>query len=135
MRKWLTYLVALFCVVACTTNKKIVVFGEGDKQLSFSSLHKDLGTIIEGDVKVFEYEFSNTGKSSVTILKAVPTCGCISMELPSAAIEPNNKGKIKTVFDSDGKNGLHKKSIVVQTSLPYPNDIINLSFEVEVKTP
>lgn len=133
MKKNLFYFLILLVVTACAQNKKAVVFGDETNKLAFTHIYKDLGVTTEGDLVSFEYEFTNTGESSISILNAVPTCGCVAVKYPSQPILPNKKGVLKVSFDSKGKNGLNKKSIVVQTSLAYPNDIIELSFEVKVE--
>lgn len=133
MKKNLFHFLILLVVSACASNKEVVIFGDRDSQLSFSSIHKNLGTITTGTIETFEYEFTNTGKTEVLILNAVPTCGCVSVKYPSKPILPNKKGVLKISFDSKGKMGFNKKSIVVQTNLTYPNDIIELSFEIMVE--
>ncbi len=133
MKKNVLGLLIILIVSACVQNKKLAVFGDENNQLSFVSINKDLGVITEGERVEFEYEFTNTGKSPISILNAVPTCGCTSAEFDETPIPPNNKGKIKVSFDSRGKKGINKKDIVVQTNLSEPNDIIVLSFEIKVE--
>lgn len=132
MKKNCLYLIIILFISACAQKKKMVVIGNQNNQLSFSSIHKNLETIATGDITDFEYEFTNTGKVEVLILNAVPTCGCVSIKYPKKPILPNKSGVLKVSFDSKGKIGFTKKSIVVQTNLTYPNDIIELSFEVKV---
>ncbi len=132
MKKNFLYLVIILFTAACAPKKKLIVFGDKDSQLSFSSIHKKLETITTGDIATFEYKFSNTGNVEVSILNAVPTCGCVSIVMPNKPILPSKEGVLKISFDSKGKIGFNKKSIVVQTNPTYPNDIIELSFEVNV---
>lgn len=132
MNKSTLYLSILFFVCSCSLKKKDVVFGDANSQLSIESTNKDLGTLTEGDIVVFEYEFINKGKIEVSILKAIPTCGCITVEIPNKPISPRNKGVVKATFNTEGKIGLQSKKIVVQTNLAYPNDIIELSFNAKV---
>lgn len=134
MKKNVLYLLIVFVAAACSPNKKLIVFGDESNQIGFDDTTKDLGIINQGDLAEFDYEFTNTGKSPVTILNAVPTCGCVSAKFESTPVPPKGKGKIKVSFDSKGKEGVNEKSIVVQTTLANPNDIIVLSFKVNVNT-
>lgn len=134
MKKNLLGVFIILVVSACVQNKKMVVFGDENNQLSFKYINKNLGVIKEGELVEFDYEFTNTGKTPISIINVVPTCGCVLAEFQNTPIPPNNKGKIKVTFNSKDKEGINEKSIVVQTNLANPNDIIVLSFKVDVKT-
>lgn len=134
MKKSLLYLLLPILICACAQKKQMIVFGDEENQISFEDVAKNLGDINQGEVVRFEYKFTNTGKNDVRILNAVPTCGCVSVKFPTEFISPNNSAAIKVAYDTDSKSGLDKKSIVVQTNLARPNDIIELYLEAKVIT-
>lgn len=97
-------LVATFSAVAQTLNEDIV----------FDEKVFDFGKISETGGKVsHRFRFTNTGKTSVTIVRARAGCSCVSAEVPKAPVAPGKSGYITVRFDPDYRPGHFSKEIAV----------------------
>ena len=80
----------------------------------------DFGKIAEGTSVKYEFKFENTGKTPLIISNATATCGCTVPEYPTKPIKPGDKGVIKVVFNSQGKEGMQDKVVsIVSNANPY----------------
>lgn len=82
----------------------IIVF----KEISF-----DFGTINQGDTVTHDFVFSNEGKTPLTILEAVPSCGCTTPNFTKEAIATGKTGSIHVVFNSTNFSGKVLKTVQV----------------------
>ena len=64
------------------------------------------------------YCFTNTGKTTVSILNVQPSCGCVTTSLQKFTYAPGEGGEIKVTFDlgMDEFAKLQKRRITVTTS-------------------
>ncbi len=88
--------------------------------MTFETTSYDFGKIKEGEKVVYEFKFTNTGKTPLIISDASATCGCTVPEVPKEPVKPGAEGVIKVVFDSMGKGGVQDKVVTV-TSNGNPN--------------
>jgi hypothetical protein len=103
--------------------------------LTFENTHVTLGTINEGESVEVIFSFKNTGNAPLLLHEVQPGCGCtVANDWPKdTPIAPGAKGKIKATFNSEGKGtGAITKSIHVKSNTPYPNDVIEVKFSVNV---
>lgn len=65
-----------------------------------------------------KYCFTNTGKTTVSILNVQPSCGCVTTSLQKFIYAPGEGGEIKVTFDlgMDDFATLQKRTIAVTTS-------------------
>jgi Protein of unknown function (DUF1573) len=123
------------CTIACKDEKKTAAENQGllpvstihnprtatDKEenlddlgcLQFADSVHDFGTLQEGDVVEYEFEYTNIGKKEVLINDASSTCGCTVPEYSREPIAPKAKGVMKIKFNSAGKFGAVEKPISV----------------------
>lgn len=124
-------LLVVFCIWACDQSPaqkgKVDAAGQvipDDKRPVFkfedSTFH--FGTINEGDVVTHEFVFTNVGASDMLISNALGSCGCTVGEWTKEPIAPGAKGKIKAIFDSEGKQGEMHKSLTI-TANTKPNQV------------
>jgi len=86
-------------------------------EMTFVSREFEFGTISEGDEVQATFEFQNTGKGDLIITKAKASCGCTIPDWPrNKAIKPGEKGVIKALFKSRGKQNKQNKSITLTTN-------------------
>ncbi|MEX0966823.1 MAG: DUF1573 domain-containing protein [Bacteroidia bacterium] len=76
----------------------------------------NFGQINEGEKAEYEFEFTNTGDAPLVISDISRTCGCTTPSYSKDPVMPGEKGKIKVVFDSEGRPGRFHKSITVTTN-------------------
>ena len=71
--------------------------------MTFDQQQIDLGTIKRGEVKEFEYTFTNTSEEDVEIAQ-ISKCDCTEvLKRPYLPVKPGAKGTIKVKFDSNKK--------------------------------
>jgi hypothetical protein len=81
--------------------------------LNFKQEKHDFGTIKEGDVAVYNFEFTNTGKTPVVISNVQPSCGCTIPQWPKQPIQPGKTGTVTASYSSKGRVGNFNKTITV----------------------
>ena len=82
-------------------------------QISFATEKYDFKKVPEGEKVYYKYKFTNAGAEDLLITYVKPSCGCTTPEWSRSAIAPGAEGFIDVEFDSRGKSGAQKKSIVV----------------------
>jgi hypothetical protein len=96
---------------------------------------RDFGKIKEGQKLEVVFAFKNTGDKPLVIANVQPGCGCTVAEKPEAPIAPGEEGKIKAVFDSNGKPGKVRKSMTVTANTNPSSWVVYFEGEVEPKNP
>jgi peptidoglycan-associated lipoprotein len=74
---------------------------EGGK-MSFEQKFIDLGQVTRGEVRNFEFPFTNIGNAPIKI-DLVSSCDCTTTEYPTTEVMPGEKGSILVIFDSAEK--------------------------------
>ena len=67
--------------------------------LSFDKNNIYLGTLVIGEKKIMEFNFTNTGDTPLIIHEAT-TCKCTKLDYPTTPIAPGQKGRITAVYDT-----------------------------------
>jgi Protein of unknown function (DUF1573) len=70
-----------------------------------------LGKIKKGEVRKFDYVFTNTGTEIIEI-DIASGCDCTTLDYPTQKILPGKKATIKVSFDSAKKEGTEKSTDV-----------------------
>jgi hypothetical protein len=121
---------------ACTsesTENKSTVNKDTAPVMTFAKESHDFGQINEGDKVVFDFFFTNTGKSALIISSAAATCGCTVPEYPKQPLAPGKTGIIHVVFNSTGKSGMQNKTITLTTNSFKGNEELHLVGNVKPK--
>ena len=101
--------------------------------MTFAKESHDFGQVNEGDKVVFDFFFTNTGKSALIISSATATCGCTVPEYPKEPVAPGKTGIIHVVFNSAGKSGMQNKIITLTTNTFKGNEELHLVGNVKPK--
>ncbi len=74
----------------------------------------------------FEHDFvlTNTGNSTLYIRKIKASCGCTAVQPEKKQVEPGERVKIKTIFNSAGKRGNQNKNVTIITNDPKRSNLI-----------
>lgn len=99
--------------------------------MEFATKDHDFGTINEGDIVEYTYDFKNTGDAPLIIQGAQGSCGCTVPDWSKEPIPVGGTGYVKAKFDSHGKSDLQTKKVTV-TANTYPKQT-ELSFKAMVK--
>lgn len=79
--------------------------------MTFENENIKLGKLKKGEVKKFDYVFTNTG-SDIIEIDIVSGCDCTTLDYPVGKILPDKKATIKVTFDSAKKEGNEKSTDV-----------------------
>ncbi len=71
-------------------------------QMSFKEMFKDIGSVKKGEIRNFEFPFTNTGNTPLKI-DLVSSCDCTTTKYPKREIMPGATGSIMVTFDSTEK--------------------------------
>jgi hypothetical protein len=114
------FILLLFIVVltsACTTSNstegKSTVNKATAPVMTFAKESHDFGQVNEGDKVVYDFFFTNTGKSALIISSAAATCGCTVPEYPKEPVKPGDTASIHVTFSSAGKEGEQNKNVTL----------------------
>jgi hypothetical protein len=92
----------------------------------------DFGKIKQGITVSYEFEFKNNGKTPLIITSAQGSCGCTVADYAHEPILSGQTGKLKAIFNSNGKNGHQEKSISVTTNSKRGIHMLYIKADVEV---
>lgn len=73
----------------------------------------DFGTIREGKVVTYKFEFENIGDVAYNIKEVEGSCGCTIADYSSNAVPPGGKGFILVKFNTKGKKGDNTEFVTV----------------------
>lgn len=71
-------------------------------KMTFEEVFKDIGKVKRGEVREFEFPFTNTGNAPIKI-DLVSSCDCTTTNYPKREIKPGEQGSIQVSFDSTEK--------------------------------
>lgn len=87
-------------------------------KMSFVSTEHDFGNMKRNAIANTEFEFTNTGKTELSIRTLKPNCGCTVTKMDKYSYAPGESGKISVEFNTTGRKGSQQKSIVVFSNDP-----------------
>jgi len=70
--------------------------------MTFENEHLDIGKVKRGEIKKFDFVFTNTGTEVIEI-DIASGCDCTTLDYPKNKIFPGKKGTIHVTFDSGKK--------------------------------
>ena len=87
----------------------------------------NFGRITEGKKVIHIYKFKNVGNEDLVIKNVLPSCGCTAVLISNEIIEPGKTGEIKLDFNTYGRAGSTRKTVLVIF-----NSEINSEIELEL---
>jgi len=82
----------------------------------------DFGTLKEGPVAEYAFEFTNTGKEPLIIVDAKADCGCTTPDWPKQPILPGKTGVITVRYTTQGHVSPFNKHVYVKSNAKVPGD-------------
>jgi hypothetical protein len=70
--------------------------------MTFENEHLNIGKVKKGEIKKFDFVFTNTGTETIEI-DIASGCDCTTLDYPKNKILPGKKGVIHVTFDSGKK--------------------------------
>ncbi|MBD5232965.1 MAG: DUF1573 domain-containing protein [Bacteroidales bacterium] len=109
MKKVILMIFMAFVAVTAFADRRV----PGDKVgVSIDTLVYEFGTVkANGPAVTHIYRMKVTGKQPVSIIQAVPSCGCTTPEYPRRPLKPGETADIKVVYDPKGQKGEQDKEV------------------------
>ena len=101
-------------------------------EMAFEEETHDFGSIDQGEIVDYDFEFENTGSSDLIIRDDKGSCGCTVPEYPKAAIKPGETSNIKILFNSTGKSGEQTKSVTLFCNTKEGKKVLHIKSNIEV---
>ena len=99
-------------------------------EFDFAESTHDFGTINSGEVKTYEFKFSNSGNADLVISQVTGSCGCTVAKYSKDVISPGDDGSIEVKFDSNGQAGQVAKTVTVMANTVPATKVLTISAEV-----
>ena len=85
-------------------------------KFKFNEETHDFGTVPEGPLAEFDFEFKNVGKTPITITDAHGSCGCTVPTWPREPILPKKSAKIHVAYTTNGRQGMINKDVIINSN-------------------
>ena len=137
-----TISMAYFILMACSGQNgsgervtgegaEVVHDSAGQAHISFQNLEHDFGTIIEGEMVVCYFEYTNEGKGDLVIRSVEVSCGCTTPDWSSEPLRPGGTERLKVIFDASGRSGVQRKVVTVRSNAANPSVRLTVKAEVQ----
>lgn len=104
----------LIPAIAAIVAAPVAIAQTVNESVSFAEKIHNFGTIGETDGKVtHRFVFTNTGRDTVTLIRARAGCSCVHAEVSKRPVLPGRKGYVDVTFDPDYRPGHFSKEVVV----------------------
>lgn len=71
------------------------------------------GEVKAGALITYSFKFVNEGRSPLIIRDIYTSCGCTVTSYDHTPVAVGKEGKIKVVFNTDGKSGIQRKIVTI----------------------
>jgi hypothetical protein len=102
-------------------------------EFSFEKENHDFGTIEEGTLAKYDFEFTNTGEAPLIISNASGSCGCTVPQWPREPIAPGETGIIHVEFNSNGRPGNQTKTVTLNANTMPNKKVLRINAMVNPK--
>jgi hypothetical protein len=99
------------------------------EEMAFKYNLHDFGTIQEGPIAEYDFEFTNQGKEPIIINDASASCGCTKPSFPKEPILPGKNGIIKVQYNTQGRVAPFTKTITISSNAG--TKVLTIKGEVE----
>jgi len=133
---WIMLIVTTLIFSGCGskgTAQNVETTEEINTTIKFTATEQDLGHVLEGEKVVARFEIENTGDANLFIHQVRASCGCTSPKFDQSPIRPGRKSIIEVTFDTRGRPGNQRQTLVVVANTEPAST--NLVFTCEVVTP
>ncbi len=91
--------------------------------LSFKEEMHNFGSLQAGEIVVYSFVFTNTGKQNLIIEDVISDCGCVHARYSEKPVLPGKTGLIEVEFDSAGLFGRQYKTIEIRANTKKPKQL------------
>ena len=98
--------------------------------IKFEVLEQDLGQVKEGEKVITKFVVTNTGNENLFLQNVSASCGCTKPKFDAKPIRPGRRSEIEVTFDTSGRMGLQRNSVMVTANTEPPNTVLTFTCEV-----
>ena len=98
--------------------------------IRFEETEHNFGRIYQGEKVGWYFKFKNVATKDLLITDAYTSCGCTVPYYFDEPVHPGGEGELKVIFDSQGRSGIQKKTITVESNAQ--NKKITLEINAEI---
>jgi len=103
-----------------------------DPVIKFDDLNFDFGVVKQGENLEHIFKFTNEGEGTLVLTSVQPSCGCTGVVMDEKKeFEKGEEGEIKITFNTQGRQGVNTKTVIVNTN-DLENPSITLTFECDI---
>ncbi len=84
-------------------------------KFKFEQETHDFGTVPEGPLAEYDFEFKNVGNKPITISDAHGSCGCTVPTWPHTPVLPGTSSKIHVAYTTNGRQGMINKDVIINS--------------------
>ena len=119
-------LIVVFISFSCSNNKPTQekINSTCLTEISFEEEMHDFGKLLSGEIAVYTFVFTNTGKHDFKIKNIYSDCGCVRVDYSTKAVKSGGEGKIQVEFDSSGLMGRQLKTIEIHANCKEPKQLV-----------
>ena len=153
MNRLIPFSLALLAIMNSCSDKKTVTDSAGQSHLSpdilqnpatasgskeekkipvfkFDESNHDFGTINAGEVKSYQFKFTNIGDADLVISQVTGSCGCTVAKYSKDLIKSGEEGSIDVTFNSNGIAGQIAKTVTILANTIPSTKVLSISAEV-----
>lgn len=93
-------------------------------QFEFQKEMHNFGELEAGEIVIYTFVFTNTGRHDLIIENVETDCECVGANIPKDPVKPGEKGLVEIEFDSAGLWGRQLKSITIQANTEKPKQLV-----------
>jgi Protein of unknown function (DUF1573) len=123
-------LMALFGTAAFAQAPDKTAVDPNAAEISFDKEIHDFGTIEYGGDGVYDFKFTNTGKSPLIISNARGSCGCTVPRWPKEPIGKGESSVINVKYDTK-RPGPFTKTVTIASNASTPSKVITIKGNVK----
>lgn len=97
---------------------------ENNPVMFFSETQHDFGTVKEGQVVDYTFNFVNKGAAALQIKDVKTSCGCTAALVSSNNIDPGKEGTIKVSLDTKNRVGKMSRKVTISSNDPTNPDMV-----------
>jgi len=76
----------------------------------------NFGTLKDGEIVAFSFQFKNTGGNAFRLTKVEPSCGCLTVQYEKEEIKAQATSTVEVILNTNGEWGNLLKSVEIETS-------------------
>ena len=140
----LMLLAAMVFTISCSENKGKIpaevvhnpISASGNENLdelpviTFKETLHDFGTVIEGEKVIYNFTFTNTGKTDLLLSNVSASCGCTATKYTREPVAPGGEGLVTVTFDSRNRRGFQNKAVTIIANTQPNKSVLRIKAKV-----